>query len=110
MWPCVLFHSQHWDVIWGQTSANPVHTASLCEFMHASVRLNINVLVSLVSSISSGSYTPLQSFLSSNKRDLIVISHLELSVQRSLTLFQLSTCRCLHLFQSAAEGSLSGDG
>ena len=76
------------------------------------------VLVSLVSSIPSGScalsvlFLPpvLQSFLSSDGRDLLETSYLELSVPRSLTLIVMPGCGSQYLFPSASGESFSDDG
>lgn len=67
--------------------------------------------VFLDSSILSDSYVLPQHSLSSKGGDYyIVISHLGLSVPRSLTLWVMSDCVSLCLFPSAARGSSSDDG
>jgi hypothetical protein len=52
----------------------------------------------------------LQSFLSPERRDLIVKSHLGLSVLKSFTLYTFSSCESLYSFLSATRGSFFDDG
>lgn len=74
-------------------------------------RVDLEGLVLLVSSISSGFY-PSSScvFLSSKRRDLRVTSHLDLSIPMSLDLSVMPSHGSLYFFLSVAGGSLSEDG
>lgn len=77
-------------------------------------RVDLEGLVLWVSSISSGFY-PFSAFsscvfLSSKRRDLMVTSHLGLSIPMSLDLSVMPSRGSLYNFLSVAGGSLSEDG
>ena len=77
-------------------------------------RVDLEGLVFLVSSICSGlhPFSASSSYvsLSSKGRDLMVTSHVGLSIPMSLDLSIMSSCGSPYLFLSVAGGSLSEDG
>lgn len=91
-----------------------VFSSNLCELMCASATLCLEGFVSLLSSITNGSYSPISSYRKSSKAQgeqlegEFPFRNAFFKICHSLRI--LPSCGFLYLFPSAAERSLSDDG